>query len=48
MEKLDVLAYMVENGYVLPRPMDEMAASATLEELWQLCQAFLEQEDTQD
>ncbi len=42
MEKLNILAYLVENGYTLPLPMDEMAARHTEAELWELVQELME------
>ena len=42
MEKCEILAYMVENGYYLgTRTMDDYARDFTVAELWQFCQNFL-------
>jgi len=41
MEKMDMLAYLVENGYDLPLTMDEMAFVYTVEELWAMVQKML-------
>ena len=41
MEKLDILAYMVENGYHLGnRTMDDFCRDFSVEDLWNFCQNF--------
>lgn len=41
MEKLDILAYMVENGYHLgTRTMDDYCRDFSVEDLWRFCQNF--------
>lgn len=46
MEKLDVIAYMVENGYDLHGlTMDEMAAACSVSDLWALCRDFMGEDE---
>lgn len=46
MEKLEIISYMVENGYhLMNRTMEEMADLFTVDELWQFAQAFIENDE---
>lgn len=41
-KKLDILMYMVENGYhLMDRTMDSMCEDFTVDELWDMMLAFL-------
>ncbi len=46
MEKLEIIAYMVENGYhLMNRTMEEMAEMFSVEDLWKFAQAFIGNEE---
>lgn len=46
-EKMDILQYMVENGYhLMNRTMEEMADLFTVEDLRNFCSAFLGEDPT--
>lgn len=45
MEKLEILGYMVENGFDLPLPMDDMVTAYTVQELWEMLQYMLGQSE---
>ena len=46
MEKLEIISYMVENGYhLMNRTMEEMADLFTVDELWNFAQAFIENDE---
>lgn len=45
-EKMDVLQYMIENGYhLMNRTMDEMIEDFTLEQLQGFCKAFMGEDE---
>lgn len=46
-EKMDILQYMVENGYhLMNRTMDEMAEMFTVEDLRRFCANFMGEDPT--
>jgi hypothetical protein len=46
-EKMDILQYMVENGYkLMNRTMEEMAETFTVEDLRNFCSAFMGEDPT--
>jgi len=45
-ERMDIIVYMVENGYDLRgHTMDELAEAHTVSELWAMMQAFMGEEE---
>lgn len=46
-EKLDALMYMVENGWELPLPMDEMVVAYSVDDLWAMLQERLDDEEAE-
>lgn len=47
--KMEVLAYMVENGYhLMGETMEDWCEPFTEEEVWRFCQAFLAWKDQQE